>query len=158
MSRSIASTIPSPTRRSDIGWTVLRLMVAVIVGAHGWTRLLNWEFADFGQWLTSQGVPFGVGVAATITLLEAAGSVLLALRLLVLPVALSLSAVYAVGIVMVHAPDGWFVVGKGRNGAEFSVLLIVSLLCVALQHTPSRWLTGDSPPPAPPRGSDSSRP
>ena len=141
MIRSMAGFLSSPTRRSEIGWTVLRLMVAVIIGAHGWTRLLNWEFSGFGQWLSSQGVPFGLAIAAAITFLEAAGSILLALRIFVLPLALCFSFIYAVGIAMVHAPDGWFVVGKGRNGAEFSVLLIVSLLCVALQHVPGRPAT-----------------
>ncbi|NOT35288.1 MAG: hypothetical protein HOP12_14180 [Candidatus Eisenbacteria bacterium] len=33
----------------------------------------------------------------------------------------------------VHAKAGWFVVGAGRNGAEYSVLLIVALLCVGAQ-------------------------
>ena len=29
---------------------------------------------------------------------------------------------------MVHGPEGWFVVGGGRNGVEFSVLLICCLV------------------------------
>ena len=49
--------------------------------------------------------------------------------------------IYATGIVMVHAPNGWFVVGGGRNGAEYSVLLIVALLCVGAQHAPARRST-----------------
>lgn len=138
MNHPIASLLSSPARRNEIGWTVLRVMVAVIIGAHGWTRLLNWEFAGLGQWLTSQGVPFGLAIAAAVTFLEAAGSLLLAFGVLVVPLALFFTVIYTVGIVMVHAPDGWFVVGKGRNGAEFSVLLIVSLLCVALQHVSPR--------------------
>ena len=35
------------------------------------------------------------------------------------------------GIVLVHAPSGWFVVGGGRNGMEYSVLLIAVLLAQA---------------------------
>jgi putative oxidoreductase len=38
------------------------------------------------------------------------------------------------GIVLVHARDGWFVVGGGRNGMEYSVLLIVGLIATALLH------------------------
>lgn len=52
---------------------------------------------------------------------------------LVLPLCLLYSAIYAMGIALVHAPAGWFVVGLGRNGAEYSVLLIVVLLCVGWQ-------------------------
>lgn len=35
------------------------------------------------------------------------------------------------GIILVHRYDGWFVVGGGRNGMEYSVLLISSLFIVA---------------------------
>jgi putative oxidoreductase len=38
----------------------------------------------------------------------------------------------AMGIYLVHAPAGWFVVGAGRNGMEFSVLLILCLLVIAM--------------------------
>lgn len=36
---------------------------------------------------------------------------------------------------MTRQPNGWFVVGAGRNGAEYSVLIIASLLAVALTET-----------------------
>ena len=78
------------------------------------------------------------GSAWAITLTEVVGSLLLAAGRLVFPVAVLLSGIYLVGIFMVHASNGWFVVGAGRNGAEYSVLLIVALLCVGLQHLPSR--------------------
>jgi putative oxidoreductase len=44
------------------------------------------------------------------------------------------SVIYATGIALVHSKAGWFVVGLGRNGSEFSVLLIMCLLALALQH------------------------
>ncbi len=31
-----------------------------------------------------------------------------------------------------HAKEGWFVVGVGRNGSEYSVLLIAALLAVII--------------------------
>ena len=36
-------------------------------------------------------------------------------------------AILTAGIAMVHAREGWFVVGGGRNGVEYSVLLIACL-------------------------------
>jgi uncharacterized membrane protein YphA (DoxX/SURF4 family) len=36
------------------------------------------------------------------------------------------------GIYLVHASAGWFVVGAGRNGMEFSVLLILCLTVIAM--------------------------
>jgi putative oxidoreductase len=124
--------------RSTLGWTTLRLTLAGLIAAHGWTRLLGGGVVPFGGWLDGQGLPAGVAIAATITAVEVVGTILLALRRLVFPLTLVYAGIYATGIAMVHAKEGWFVVGAGRNGAEYSVLLIVALLCVGLQHLPAR--------------------
>lgn len=55
-----------------------------------------------------------------------------------LPLTVLFSAIYVTGIYLVHAKAGWFVVGAGRNGAEYSVLLIVVLLCVGMQYAPRK--------------------
>ena len=39
---------------------------------------------------------------------------------------------------MVHFREGWFVVGGGRNGFEYSVLLIVCFAAVALDAAAAR--------------------
>ena len=124
--------------RSELGWTLIRLTLAGLLAAHGWARLLSGGVVPFGDWLTSQGFPLGFYIAAGITAIEFVGTLLLALRWLVLPLTLVYAAIYSMGIVLVHAPAGWFVVGLGRNGAEYSVLLIVCLLCVGLQHAQPR--------------------
>ena len=127
------------TSRSQLAWTVLRLTLAGLIAAHGWARFLGGGVEPFGGWLTSQGVPFGPLVAAAITAIEIFGTPLLAWgRFVVFPLTVAYSAIYAVGIAMVHAPAGWFVVGAGRNGAEYSVLLIIVLLCVGVQHLPAK--------------------
>lgn len=110
-------------------------MLALLIALHGWARLLAGGVAPFGQWLDGQGLPLGVAIAWAITLFEIAGTPLLAWgRWVVLPLTLGYSMIYATGIVLVHAPAGWFVVGLGRNGAEYSVLLITALLCVGWHH------------------------
>ena len=125
--------------RNQMAWVVLRLTLAGLIAAHGWVRFLGGGVEPFGTWLTSQGVPFGPLVAAAVTVVEIVGTPLLAWgRSLVFPLTVLYSAIYAVGIALVHAPAGWFVVGAGRNGAEYSVLLIVALLCVGVQHLPGR--------------------
>jgi putative oxidoreductase len=80
------------------------------------------------------GFPFGFVIAASITGIEIAGSLLFAAGLFVFSLSLLYAAVYSVGILLVHLPAGWFVVGLGRNGAEYSVLLITCLLLVGIQH------------------------
>jgi putative oxidoreductase len=128
----------SAEQRSRFGWILLRLTTAGIIAAHGWARWWNGGVAPFGTWLDSQGWPAGQALALGITALEIIGSALLAAGCLAAPLCLLFSAIYATGIVLVHAQAGWFVVGLGRNGAEFSVLLIICLLAVGLQHLPHR--------------------
>ena len=41
----------------------------------------------------------------------------------------------SMGIIMMHAGNGWFVVGGGTGGVEYSVLLIVSFLFLAFTHS-----------------------
>jgi len=103
--------------RSTLGWTTLRLTLAGLTAAHGWTRLLGGGVVPFSGWLDAQGLPAGVVIAAAITAVEVAGTILLPLRRLVLPLTLVYAGIYAVGIAMVHATEGRFVVGAGRNGA-----------------------------------------
>lgn len=115
-------------------WLILRIALACLISAHGWFRLLgDGHVAGFGTWLDGQGVPFGLAIAWAITLVEVVGPILLVLGRFVFPLTLIYTAIYVAGIVMVHAQHGWFVVGGGRNGVEYSLLLIVTLLCVGLR-------------------------
>ena len=117
-------------KRSEMALTLIRFALAGLIAAHGWARLIGGGVVPFGNWLDSQGIPFGFVVAAGVTAIEIIGTPLLAARKFVFPLAMSYAAIYAVGIVMVHAKAGWFVVGLGRNGMEYSVLLIVCLLAM----------------------------
>jgi putative oxidoreductase len=122
--------------RSDLAWIVLRVTLAGLIAAHGWARLVAGGVDPFAKWLDAQGFPFGHGIAWGVTLLEMLGTPLLALGRAVPPLAVAYAAIYVAGIALVHAKAGWFVVGLGRNGMEYSVLLIVALLCVAARHWP----------------------
>lgn len=118
----------------DKSFAILRWLLCGLIAAHGWTRLLEGGVAPFGLWLDNQGLPAGLVLAFAVTLFEIIGTILLALRVMVLPLCLVFAAIYLVGIYLVHADAGWFVVGPGRNGAEYSVLLIVCLLLVGVRH------------------------
>lgn len=130
--------LTTPEQRNRTGWLVLRLTLAGLIAAHGWARLLAGGVPPFGGFLDSQGFPVGIAWAGAVTGIEIVGSLLLALGRWVLPLTLVFAAIYAMGIALVHAKAGWFVVGLGRNGVEFSVLLIACLLCVGLQHVRQR--------------------
>ncbi|WP_295793028.1 hypothetical protein [Mucilaginibacter sp.] len=46
--------------------------------------------------------------------------------------------VLVVGIFLDHMHDGWFVVGGGRNGMEYSVVLIACLFAVLWSYWPQK--------------------
>lgn len=124
--------------RSNRSWLALRILLAGLIAAHGWARLLTGGVVPFGGWLQSQGIPLGPVIAAAITAVEILGSVLFAAGRLVFPLSLGFAGIYIVGIILVHLPEGWFVVGLGRNGAEYSVLLVACLILVGFQHRSPR--------------------
>jgi putative oxidoreductase len=129
---------PSPTT-PDCTLLGFRLLVALLIAIHGWYRLSVGTSPAFGDWLATQGIPLAHAVASGVTIGEIIGSACLALGLCVRPCALLFMGIYLMGIVLVHAPEGWFVVGAGRNGMEYSVLLIGSLALVALRIRDPLW-------------------
>lgn len=110
---------------------LLRVTVAALLFVHGAARVALGTVDDFGAFFAAHGFPFGLACAWTVTLVELVGGVALAAGRAVRPLGLWFATVLTAGIVLVHAPAGWFVVGAGRNGMEYSVLLVVCLLLVA---------------------------
>lgn len=109
----------------------IRVVLAALMFVHGAARISYGTVDDFGGFLGSQGIPLGFFIAWGITLFEIIGSVLLVVGTYTWVIALLFALELAVGVAMVHWKEGWFVVGAGRNGMEFSALLITSFLAVA---------------------------
>lgn len=106
-----------------------RIVVALLLIVHGVFRATHAGYVDgFGGHLDEVGIPAGRALAYAITAFEVIGGTLLALGFQARLLAWIFAAELTAGIVMVHAPEGWFVVGGGRNGMEYSVLLIATLL------------------------------
>ena len=100
---------------------------------HGVTRVALGGVEGFGGWLGTRGLPAGVVVAWLVTVVEIAGGLTLASGRWVRGLCAWVAVQLLTGIALVHAPEGWFVVGAGRNGMEYSVLLLVGLAVIALQ-------------------------
>lgn len=81
----------------------------------------------FGEFLGSKSIPLGHLVAWGITLFELIGGLFLILDFRKKWIALVFMVEIATGIVLVHAPQGWFVVGHSTGGVEYSLLLLASL-------------------------------
>ena len=109
----------------------IRVVIAAMMFVHGASRISYGGVGGFGEFLSSQGLPLGFYVAWAITLFELVASVLLAVGFYTWLIALIFAVELVAGVAMVHWKEGWFVVGHGRNGMEFSAVLIASLLAIA---------------------------
>lgn len=122
------------SKKQNVALVILRIYLAVTMIIHGITRIYVGGVAPFGEFLNSQGFPLGFYLAWTITIFEIVGGVGLIFGFLT-PILSTIFAIQLIlGIILVHAQEGWFVVGHGRNGMEYSILLIVAFLCVAFAN------------------------
>lgn len=109
----------------------IRIVLAILMFIHGAARISNGTIDDFGGFLGSHGFPLGFYLAWAVTIFELVGSVLLASGFYAWIIALLFAVHLGAGITLVHWKEGWFVVGAGRNGIEYSVLLIASFISIA---------------------------
>ena len=130
--------------RVGAGLTLLRVAVALMMLVHGAARAALGIVDDFGVVLDRWGFPMGPALAWAITVTEIVGGALLAAGWLVRPLALWFALQLAAGIYLIHGRVGWFVVGAGRNGMEYSVLLLACLAVVALADDAAFRLGGAS--------------
>ncbi|WP_197286179.1 DoxX family protein [Pedobacter sp. PACM 27299] len=113
---------------------LIRLAIATIFLSHSLHGVLNHTVNDFGEgYLNKVGfAPFGVYVAWALMVFEIIGSILILFGKLLKYVVPGFILILITGIILVHYPDGWFVVGPGRNGMEFSFVLILSLIAICI--------------------------
>jgi putative oxidoreductase len=113
---------------------VLRITLAAVFFMHGIPSIFTGAVNHFGnQHLNAVGfAPIGLPLAWAIKLSHVACAILLILNRYIRLVAIITIPILVAGIIMIHAAAGWFVVGEGRNGMEFNVLLISVLLYLAI--------------------------
>jgi len=96
---------------------------------------------DLGLYFSSIGFPFGVQLVWGSMFLQIESSLALIARRLVVPACLGHMLVLCTGIWLFHAPH-WFVigpdniVGPGKEGVEYSILLIACFVSVLLAYWP----------------------
>ncbi|ACY14559.1 DoxX family protein [Haliangium ochraceum] len=115
-----------------IGVVLIRVVIALMLAIHGIARMRFGMVDELGSFLETQGVPLAGVAAYLITGVEILGGTSLALGFFVTPLCAWFALQLVLGIVYVHASAGWFVVGFGHDGMEYSVVLIAALLAVAL--------------------------
>jgi len=122
-----ATSFPSATTCLKI----FRMVIPIFLIIHGITRIKHGTVGDFGNFLNSQGFYIGFYLAWGITLFEIIGSILIMANYFTFWISIIFILELSTGIVLVHAGNGWFVVGGGTNGVEYSVLLILCYLLLA---------------------------
>ncbi|HKK26482.1 MAG TPA: DoxX family protein [Gemmatimonadota bacterium] len=114
-----------------LGLAILRVVVGVVYITHGIPKLLG-GVPGTAEALGHLGIPLPGLFAWVVTLLETFGGLSLVAGFLVGPVAFLFMIEMIVGILLVHAPNGWYVVGGGSAGAEYNTVLIAALLALML--------------------------
>jgi len=121
------------------GIDVVRIGVALIIlmhPLHGYFHAEN--IPAFGNFLSSLGYPFGLQLAWTVLLVQTASSLALIFNRWVIPACWGHICVIVFGLVHVHYPNGWYVVGAGQGGMEWGFILLVCLLGVLRAYWPRK--------------------
>jgi putative oxidoreductase len=112
--------------------TLIRLAAAGNMLIHGVYRLSVGGVTPFDAWLGSLGFPpFSAWI---ITIFEIIAALMIIMSRWVSPLSIVFIVQLGMGIFLLHRHEGWFVVGGGRNGMEYSVLMIICFAATALAN------------------------
>lgn len=109
----------------------LRVVTAGLFMTHAIVRIANGSIPQFAQFMETHGFPQGAFWVWAITTYEICAGTLIVLNRGVRWAASGLAVIAAVGIVIIHRHNGWFVGEHGTGGSEYSVALLAMLLVVA---------------------------
>jgi len=123
-----------PFISDQLAWSVLQRVLALLLILHGVARVYLGTVDDFGGFLTEKGFPIGTVIAWSITVFEMIGGGLLFFNYFTRWIAILFAIELLMGIILVHAKNGWFVVGASLGGVEYSVLLIICFSLIALRN------------------------
>jgi putative oxidoreductase len=119
----------------------LRIALIIIFLVHSLTGLFNNGINNFGNlYLNQVGfAPIGLPLAWAIKLSHIALAFSLFTDKYLKATSFITIFILIAGIFMIHLKEGWFVVGGGRNGVEFNVLLIMALLTIVYPNALNRF-------------------
>ena len=130
--KDIFAHTPDTTNKWSL--IILRVALGLIFISHGLARIYYESIPDFGVFLNGEGLYFGELIAWTITIGEVIGGMLLILGLYIRYVVVFHFVIILSGIFLVHLPNGWFVVGHGSGGIEYSILILAVLIYLFTQY------------------------
>lgn len=116
---------------------LLRLGVAIIFLSHSLHGIFTGnDVNDFGNlFLNKIGFsPFGLFIAWGVVISQIVTSLLLIANKVVKISCIVNIIILILGVITVHFEEGWYVVGAGRNGMEFSFILILVLFTIFISE------------------------
>lgn len=113
---------------NNTAYSGLRVIMGLIFISHGIARFYYNSIPDFGGFLNANGFVVGIVLAWMITIGEVVSGSLLTLGHYVKKCVIFHAVIILVGLFLIHIPNGWFVVGHGTGGAEYSLLILAVLI------------------------------
>ena len=120
-----------PFIQAQSAFIAFRFALGLMLAAHGFMRLYVNSVGGFGEWLNAKGFVIGPAIAWFWTIFDLAGGISMACGIFSRWIAAIFMIEIGMGIILVHAKNGWFVVGHQSSGVEYSVLILFSLVFIA---------------------------
>jgi putative oxidoreductase len=120
----------------DVALLILRLATGAMIFMHGYNHFFGGgRLPGAGRWFDSLGIRPGLFHAWVTAVVEVGSGVLLVLGLLTPIAAAGVVGILAVALIVVHRPNGFFIVKEGWEYAAFiiAVCTVIGLL------GPGRW-------------------
>lgn len=121
---------------TTVALSIVRMAAAGNMLIHGISRTVTGGVAGFDDYLVSLGFP--PYSAFVVTAFELIAAVLIIINRWTSILSILFCIELIAGIILVHGPEGWFVVGHGRNGSEYSVLLILCFVSSIVAYWPKK--------------------
>ena len=119
------------------GLRLISISVALVLLSHGLHGLYHYDgISNFGLFLDSLGYPFGTLTAWLVVLGQTISCLFILVKRYEFISCIINIIILAVGTWVVHASNGWYVVGAGTGGMEFSILLIACLIGIIFEYLP----------------------
>ncbi|MGE0590200.1 MAG: DoxX family protein [Cyclobacteriaceae bacterium] len=118
--------------KQSIALSIIRIAVAGNMLIHGIARIVIDGVNPFDTFLSSLGFP--AYTAWIITFFEILAAISVIVNRWVVPLSILFCLELLTGIFLVHMQSGWFVVGAGGNGMEYSVLLILGFVATIVAN------------------------